>query len=148
LFVPLSVNTVPPSSPPRDIQLNVESSTSIDVSWKAPTLEDGLLVTGYQVCIAHVQSVEKCDVILRTKAFTCVVSGLKSASKYKVRVSAKNKVGYGKYSKDYIVLTNAGKKYSMDAFHKVLSHLLKDWLSKIFLKNVFPFFSTASNFSF
>ena len=116
LFVPLSVNTVPPSYPPRDIQLNVESSTSTNVSWKAPILEDGLRVTGYQVCIAHVQSVEKCDVILRTKTFTCVVSGLKSASKYKVRVSAKNKVGYGKYSKDYIVLTNAGKNIQWIGF--------------------------------
>ena len=56
------------------------------------------------------QSEEECDVIVRTKASACVISGLKSASRYKVRVSARNKVGYGKYGKDYITITNASKR--------------------------------------
>ena len=56
------------------------------------------------------QSEEECDVIVRTKASACVVSGLKSASRYKVRVSARNKVGYGEYGKDYIAITNASKR--------------------------------------
>ena len=108
-YVWLILHLVRPSSPPRDVQIIVESSTSINVSWKSSNLENRLRTTGYQVCIAHVQSEEECDVILRTKASKCVISGLKSASKYSVRVSGKNKVGYGKYGKDHITITNAGK---------------------------------------
>ena len=103
------LHIVPPGKPPRNIKLKVESSSSVNVSWKAQILENNEGITGYQVCIAHVQSDEECEVIMRTKASTCIVNGLKTASKYKIRVSAKNKVGYGKYSEDYITVTNAGK---------------------------------------
>jgi hypothetical protein len=102
------LHIVPPGKPPRNIQINVKSSTSLNVSWKEAILGNSQRIMGYQVCIAHVQSDEECEVILRTKAFTCVLSGLKTASEYKVRVSVKNEVGYGKYSKNYVTITNAG----------------------------------------
>ena len=99
---------VPPSDPPRDIQLKVGSSTILKVSWKAPVLGNSLPIFGYQVLITHVPSDEKYDIILRTKSLSCVVGGLKPASRYIVKVSAKNKIGYGEYSKNYIVIINAG----------------------------------------
>lgn len=67
------------------------------------------------------QSEEECDLLLRTKASKCVISGLKSASKYRVRVSAKNKVGYGKYGKDYITITNESK-CAEDVVHNLNGH--------------------------
>ena len=97
----------PPANSPQNIKLKVESSSSVNVSWKAPILENDQRIAGYQVCIAQVQSDEECEVVMMTKAPTCIVSGLKTASKYKVRVSAKNRVGYGKYSKVYITITNS-----------------------------------------
>ncbi|XP_028396303.1 uncharacterized protein LOC114520270 [Dendronephthya gigantea] len=98
---------VPPSYPPREIKLKVGSSTSLEVSWKSPVLGNSLPIFGYQVLIARVPSDEKYNIILRTKSLGCVVCGLKPATRYRVKVSARNKIGYGEYSKDKIVITNA-----------------------------------------
>ena len=115
-----TLHLVPSNYRPRNIQLNVESSTSFNVSWKAPILENALRITGYQVCVTHALSKEDCDVIIRTEFPACVAKGLKTASKYRIRVSAKNIVGYGEYSQDYNTITN-GRKCSICELHEVLS---------------------------
>ena len=98
-----------PTAPPSDIKLSPISSTSLSISWNPPPpFHRNGIITGYEVCFAWVKSSENCDRIIKTKERDFRLGFLSSATKYKVKVLARNEKGRGNYSEEYIQITNSG----------------------------------------
>ena len=98
-----------PTSPPLNVELSAIGSTSLLISWiPPPVIHRNGNMTGYEVCFSWVNSEENCERILRTKRNSIRLGYLSPASKYKVKILARNDAGPGNYSKEYFQITNAG----------------------------------------
>ena len=77
----------------------IKGCNSINISWSPPTRNaSGRPVTEYLVQIKPARSVDpwiNCTVYKNLHSTSCMCTSLKANSSYDVRVTAKNKLGYG-----------------------------------------------------
>ena len=99
-----------PSEAPDFFQVTGKTSTSILLSWRAPSKEsiNGILM-GY--CVSYHNNRERVTVDTASNQTNLVLNGLGKYTKYTITIAARTLQGPGEKSKPIIVTTDEDSKY-------------------------------------
>ncbi len=88
-----------PSSPPQYVQVSIETSRIINITWSPPIVDsqNGEIIS-YQVLVDQDELEDPITVDLDGKALKTTVNNLLPFKLYSIRVAAGTRVGLGPYS--------------------------------------------------